>query len=453
MSNKWVEYVNQRTIKFEDVPKLIQPNWSVNVACLPIQTSNEIYDAIVDYADNLVNVHIGEGVCLLPNKFADLEENIKVYKNLKGRTGFALGPLQRNLYKNKLKDSVHVQACDSGEGFAAITDMWLLHVARPDEFGFCNYSLMDFMQSSGVEHGKKFGTTKCIVAEINDKLPNVYGNSRIHVSDIDYFIPISRDPFVMPPLPPPTPEDLSMANYVAPLVNDGDTLQIGIGPVPETVASLLDGKHDLGISTEMLATCHMDMIEKGIVTNLKKPFYKGISVYSFCLGNEKLYQYIHENPAVQVVTAREVANPVFIAQHPGFKAINSALLIDLSGQSSCEGIGHRMISGIGGQLNFQMGARWSEGGRAIQLFRAANPKSGGGIESCIVSELPAGTPVSVPRAFADIAVTEYGVADLRYKTTRMRADALIAIAHPDVRGELRKAARRNFYPSFDQEVE
>ncbi len=450
MTNKWSEYVKERTITFEDVPKLIKDDWTVTVSCTPIATSNEIYAAILNNAPNYKNVSLGEGVALFPTPNSDIQKNIDVWPNIKGLTAFALGPFARELYKQKLKNSVFTQAHDAHEGYGEVTNMWIIHTTRPDKHGYVNLSLFDFMQSSSIRRGREVGVLKTVVAEINDQVPNVYGESKMHVSEIDYFINISRKPDALPALPPPAPEDISMAEYVAAMIKDRDTLQVGIGPVPETVASLLEGKHDLGISTEMMANCHMDMIEKGIITNKYKPVYTGISTFSFAMGDDRLYEYVTENESAQILPAIKLAHPMFIAQHPNFVAINSALLIDLTGQSTCEGVGHRMISGVGGQFSFQIGSRFSPGGRAIQLFRAANVKKSGEIESSIVPELPPGTPVSVQRYYADIVVTEYGVANLRTLNARDRADALIAISHPDVRGELRKAARKNMYPAFAQ---
>ncbi len=153
-----------------------------------------------------------------------------------------------------------------------------------------------------------------------------------------------------------------------------------------------------------------------------------------------------ENPACELHPAAYTNNPALIARHPNMVAMNMALMIDMSGQITAEGIGHRMISGSGGQLDFAMGSFWSEGGKGITLLRSANIRPDGSMVSSIVPELPLGTPVTVPRAYAHYVITEYGIANLRYKTRRERALELISIAHPDLRGELRASMKKNFYP-------
>jgi 4-hydroxybutyrate CoA-transferase len=221
---------------------------------------------------------------------------------------------------------------------------------------------------------------------------------------------------------------------------------MGIGGITESVVAGLDGKYDLGVVTEMYPTGLPQLVEKGIVTNARKPFHQGVTMGTFCLGDQEMYEFARENPACEIHPAYYTNNPVFIAQHPNMICMNMALMIDMSGQIASEGIGHRMISGSGGQLDFMMGSYWSEGGKGITLLTSARRRADGSLMSSIVPELPAGTPVTVPRTYAQYVITEYGVANLRYKSIRERALALIEIAHPDLRGELRASLKKNFYP-------
>ena len=221
---------------------------------------------------------------------------------------------------------------------------------------------------------------------------------------------------------------------------------MGVGGITEAVVAGLEGKHDLGVHTEMLPVGLDQLVEKGVITNNRKTIHKGVTVTSFSMGNPELYEYARENAAIEFHPVTYTNHPFTIAQNPNMVAINNGLMVDLTGQIVAEGYGHRQISGTGGQLDFAMGAYWAKGGRSITLITSARKLADGTLASSIVSELPPGAPVSVPRTFADYIVTEYGIARLKYKTRRERAEALIAIAHPDFRAELRKQARKNFYP-------
>jgi 4-hydroxybutyrate CoA-transferase len=188
-------------------------------------------------------------------------------------------------------------------------------------------------------------------------------------------------------------------------------------------------------------------VKKGIVTNALKPFHKGVTVATFCIGDQGLYDYTNENPACEFYPASYTNNPAFIAQHPNMVAINMALFVDLSGQIYSEGLGHRMVSGTGGQLDFMIGSYYSKGGKGITLVSSSRKLKDGTLASSIVPEPPPGTPVTVPRTLANYVVSEYGIAHLKYKSRRQRAEALINIAHPDLRGELRKSLKKIFYPA------
>jgi 4-hydroxybutyrate CoA-transferase len=236
-----------------------------------------------------------------------------------------------------------------------------------------------------------------------------------------------------------------IAKYILDLIDDGSTIQMGIGTIPEAVISHLGEKNDLGVVSEMFPTGLPQLIQKGVVTNKRKPFHKGVSLATFCLGDQSMYDYVTENPSCLFYPGSYTDNSAFIGQHPNFIALNMAVMVDLSGQICSEGIGHKQISSPGGQLDFQMGAYQSVGGKAITVLTASRTINGK-LVSSIVPELPPGTPITVPRHYADYIITEYGVAHIRYKTRRQRAEALIEIAHPDLRDELREAVKKNFYP-------
>ncbi len=452
MSNKWAEYYKSRVITHEEAAQKIQSNDGIMMSVGATASTTKMYEEILKHCINLENIFVNECIVFVPSQFMFRDFNIKYYNQIKGGTGYAIGPA-RELFKEKLRDILVSQVHDSAEYMAYNTDVWYATVTPPDHNGYVNLSLTDFCHSDGIRMGRKIGRARTVIAEVNDQLPVVFGDSYMHVSEFDYFVEISQPPLLYDPdLTAPSEDIVSMGNYVADLVKDGDTIQIGIGPISETAASLLDKKRDLGIYTEMLATAHLDLIEKGVVTNSKKTFFNGKTVTCFILGNQRLYDYCRENPACQIMSGAAMANPLNIAKNPNMVTINNTLLMDITGASTCEAIGHRQVSGVGGQLAFTMGAMLSDGGRAIQIIKAANRGSDGNLHSSILPELPLGTNTSVTRNWIDNVVSEYGVASMRNKSARQRADALIAIAHPDFRGELRKAARRNLYPSFDQEI-
>jgi 4-hydroxybutyrate CoA-transferase len=201
----------------------------------------------------------------------------------------------------------------------------------------------------------------------------------------------------------------------------------------------------LGVHTEMVPMGLGELVEKGIVTNKKKVIHQGVTLATFCIGNSELYDYVANNRNVEFYPASYTNHPVTIAKNPNLVAINMGLLIDLTGQIVAEGYGHRQISGTGGQLDFAIGAHWSPGGKGITLITSARKLADGTMVSSIVPDFPAGTPITVPRHFANYVITEYGIATLKGKSRRERAKALIAIAHPDFRAELSRQAEKAFY--------
>lgn len=230
------------------------------------------------------------------------------------------------------------------------------------------------------------------------------------------------------------------------MIRDGDCVQMGIGGITEAILAGLEGKKHLGIHTEMVPPSLLDLVNKGIVDNSKKVNHTGVTTATFCAGDKALYDYCRENPAIGLYPSTVTNNPVYIGQNPNTVSINQALQIDFTGQISVESYGHRQISGSGGQPDFQMGALWSPGGRAITVLPAARKMKDGTLVSNIVPAFEPGTITSVPRYLADYIVTEYGVAHLRYKSMTERCKELIAIAHPDLRAELRAAANKVLFP-------
>jgi 4-hydroxybutyrate CoA-transferase len=447
MSNQWQEYYKQRQISMEDAAKMVKSGMKMTVPLGASSVSSQMYNAVLDRYEELEGVKIIDAVILSPNKYMDPRFAAKAYGHITHIPGYGLGPIRR-LYELKLSDYIPTNTNESAQRLAHLAEIWFVVITPPDKNGYVNLSLSNFYTSEGIRKGRECGVAKLVIAEVNDQMPVVFGDNWMHISEFDYFVEHSFAPPKYAPNVNPTEEEMTIAHYVTELIKDGDTIQMGIGAISEATTSLLNDKHDLGIITEMMVPSLPDLVEKGVITNKRKPLHTGTSLACFAIGDEKLYDYITENVAAQIYPGSYTNNPHFIARHPNVVSMNNAVMIDLTGQIASEGIGHRMISGVGGQFDFQLGAFWSEGGRACTLIKSAKKMADGTLSSAIVPQLPPGTPVSVPRTFADYIITEYGVANLRYKSLIERAEALIAIAHPDLRAELREAARKNLYPNL-----
>jgi acyl-CoA hydrolase len=281
------------------------------------------------------------------------------------------------------------------------------------------------------------------IGEVNPSMPHVlglgrYGGNRIHVSEIDCIIESDRPVFELPEQAV-TDEDRAIAEHVEKLIDNGATLQIGIGGVPNIVAQLLAAgkKGDFGIHTEMMVDGIMHLHQAGKVTN-HKGVYDGFSVATFGAGSRALYQWIDHNPEVRMLPVGQVNDPAIIRLNRRMVSINGALAVDLSGQVMADTLGPRQYSGVGGHELFVIGAHDSEGGKSVICLHATAKVAGQTI-STIAKELPGGTPVSTPRHHVQYIVTEYGVANLGMLTDVQRAQALVEIAHPDFRDELRAA--------------
>ncbi|HOO38901.1 MAG TPA: acetyl-CoA hydrolase/transferase C-terminal domain-containing protein [Deltaproteobacteria bacterium] len=407
--------------------------------------SPDMFEAILARHHELEGVNISDAVQVRPTRLYDPE----FMKTLDGRINFApsfgTAPVRR-IYEAKRGDFLPNNSSVLGNIYGNMADVFIHMVTPPNKHGYVNLGLSNFYSMQAIREGRASGRQRVTIGEVNEKMPVILGENWMHVSEFDAFVENSTP---MPQLNRSNDRgdvDDKIAGYVLELIKDGDTFQMGIGSIPEKVAKGLDGRHNLGIHTEMIPMGLPDLVEKGVVTNALKPKHKGVTVATFSLGDDELYEYARENPSCEFYPASYTNCPMVIAQYPNFLAMNMALMVDLSGQINSEGLGHRQISGSGGQLDFQIGAMYSDGGRALTLLTSARKMKDGSLESSIIPELPVGTPVSVPRTYADYIITEYGIAHLKNKTVRQRAEALISIAHPDLRGMLRESMRKNFYP-------
>lgn len=306
-------------------------------------------------------------------------------------------------------------------------DVALLHVSPPDRSGYCSLGVSVDVARAAAE------AAPILIAQVNPRMPRIHGDGLIHVSRFQALVDVD-EPLPEAKMKPPTEEEKAIARYVSGLIEDGSTLQMGIGSIPNAVAALLKDRKNLGIHTEMWTDGALELIESGVVTNAEKRVHRGKCVSGFLLGSRRLYDFVNDNPSILQLEIDYVNNPATIRKNPKVVAINSAVEIDLTGQVCADSVGHRIISGVGGQMDFMRGAALSEGGKPI-IALSSRTKRG---ESKIVSALRPGAGVVTTRAHVHYVVTEYGIAHLYGKTLGERARALIAIAHPDDRERLER---------------
>ncbi len=307
-------------------------------------------------------------------------------------------------------------------------DAALLQLSPPDAHGYCTLGTSVDTALAAAR------TARYIIAEINERMPRTHGNTLVPFDRIHAFIHSDRPLHEHPPSAP-TPIEEAIGGHVAALVDDGATLQMGIGAIPDAALRRLHDKHDLGVHTEMFSDGIVDLVEAGAITNRRKNVHPGRIVTSFVAGSERLYRFIDDNPFVEFHPCDRTNDTALIRKNDKVVAINSALEVDLSGQVVADSVGFRIYSGIGGQMDFIRGAALSCGGKPIIALPST---AGSGRVSRIVCSVKPGAGVVTTRGHVHWVATEYGAVDLFGLTLRQRAEALIGIAHPDVRGDLRR---------------
>jgi 4-hydroxybutyrate CoA-transferase len=311
-------------------------------------------------------------------------------------------------------------------------DVALIHVSPPDEHGFCSFGV-------GVECTKAAAeAARVVIAQVNPAMPRVLGDNFIHVRKITHFVE-SNDPLTELPRVRMSPAFEDIGKNVASLIEDGATLQLGIGGIPDAVLHFVRDRKHLGVHTEMFSDGMVELVEEGIVTNEKKTLHPGKIVASFVLGTRRLFDFIHNNPIVEFHPSDYVNDPFVIAQNDNMVAVNSAIAVDLTGQVCSDSIGDTIYSGFGGQVDFIRGASRAKNGRAVIALLSTAKDEGVSRISTVLDE---GAGVVTSRADVHYVVTEFGVADLFGRSLRERARALIDIAHPKFREELEAGAAR-----------
>lgn len=312
-------------------------------------------------------------------------------------------------------------------------DVALIQVSPPDKHGYCSFGIGVEATKAAVE------VARTVIAHVNPSMPRTHGDSLLHISDITTFV--EKDlPVYEHIRAEPGEVEHKIGKYISELVEDGATIQTGIGAIPEAALLAMGNHKDLGVHTEMFSDGILPLVERGVINGKNKRKQKGIIVSGFCLGTKTLYDFVDDNPVVRFMDIQYVNDTAIIRRNPKVTSINSAIEVDITGQVCADSIGSLMYSGVGGQMDFIRGASLSEGGKPI-IALSSTTKGG---ESKIVPFLKKGAGVVTTRAHVHYIVTEYGIADLYGKSLRQRAQALINIAHPDHRESLERECFERF---------
>lgn len=314
-------------------------------------------------------------------------------------------------------------------------DVALITVTPPDQHGFCSLGVSVDYTLQIVK------SARIVIAEVNPNMPRTHGNSSVKVEEIDYFVP-SELPLLELARPNIGDVETEIGRHIATLIDDGATLQLGIGAIPDAVLGFLTAKNDLGIHSEMFSDGVMELAQAGVVNCSRKTLHPGKMVVTFLMGTRKLYDWVHENPMVEMYPVDYVNDPYVVAQNDKMVAINSALQVDVLGQVAADTLGPVQFSGVGGQVDFVRGAARSREGKSIIALPSTAAK---GTVSRIMPVLDRGAAVTTSRNDVDYVVTEHGIAALRGKTVRERMESLIQIAHPDFRDQIRDEVKKLYY--------
>ena len=419
----WNTYINERAVTLEEATALIKPGDRI-ISGTGGGTPEPFYEAMVKRSAELKNVEVvhmmsfGKGLYCLP-------EYGKAFRH----NAMFAGPNQRLAIKEGRADFTTAFLSEYPklirEGRLPI-DVALMAVSPPDKAGNVSLGIAVDYSLEAALNAKK------VIVEVSPFMPKTYGNTFLHVTQIDHFI-LSDRPMIAVPSPKVGPIEEAIGANVAKLIKDEDCLQLGFGTIPNAILKFIEGKHDLGIHSEMISDGVMHLVDMGIITCRKKNFHNGKMIFTFALGTPELYEWMNENSMIEMHPVDYTNNPYIIGKNDNMVSINSALCVDLLGQIAADAIGPVQFSGVGGQVDFVRGARVSSGGRSIIALPAT---AASGTKSRIVAAFERGQAVTTSRNDVDYVVTEYGIADLWGKTLRERVDALISIAAPQFRDDL-----------------
>lgn len=424
----WFDEYKKKSCSIEEAVSVVKSKDRVYISG-NAATPFRLTEALAQRKDDLQNVEITH-VLLLgddPLSKPDMESHFR-------HNSLFVGPADRAAVNDGRADYTPVFLYEIPELFYSgklPLDVAFLHVSPPDEHGFVSFGVECLASKAAAE------TAKIVVAQVNDKMPRTLGDSFLHVSRIAKLIEVSDE---LPELniPPFTEVEERIGSYIAELVEDGCTLQLGIGGIPNAALKAMFNKRDLGIHTEMVSDGLVEAINAGVITGAKKTLHPGKVIATFYFGTKALYDFIDNNPIFETHPTNYTNHPFIIGQNEKMIAINSAIEVDLTGQVCSDSIGTRIYSGFGGQVDFIRGAAQSKGGKPIIALPSSTKQD---TISKIVPTLQVGAGVVTTRADVHYVVTEHGVAYLHGKNLNERARALIHIAHPNFRAELTRAAK------------
>lgn len=434
---KYSELFKSRTISADEAVRIIKSGQRIFLTgnCSVPQT---ILAALVKYAPSLENVEICHALTVGPADYVSPE----LKNHLRVNTMFISKNVRQAIHEGRA-DFTPVLLSEFPLLFSKNllpVNVALIHVSPPDEHGFCSLGIEVGLTKSPAE------SAEIIIAEVNQQMPRTLGDSFIHMSRIHHFVPVD---YPLPELPMTTSTSnqvtLTIAAHIAELIPDGATLQLGIGEIPDAVLKYLYERKDLGIHSELFSDGVIDLVEAGVITNSQKKLHTGKITAGFVLGSKRLYDWVDDNPLIELHPTEYINDPFVIAQNDRQVAINSAIEVDLTGQICADSIGTKLYSGVGGQLDFVYGASRSKDGIPIIALPSTATLKDGIEVSRIVSTLRSGAGVVTTRNHVHYVVSEYGIADLYGKTIRQRAGSLINIAHPDFRAKLTAEAKQLNY--------
>ena len=421
-----------RVVTPEDAVKKIQSGQRVFLTgnCSTPQT---VLAALVKHAPNLRDVEICQALSVGPADYVspEMEGHMRV------NTMFISANIRKAVQEGRA-DFTPVLLSEFPLLFKEKIlpiDVALVHLSPPDEHGFLSFGIENGLTKSAAE------SARIIIAEVNQQMPRTLGDSFIHLSRINYIVPVNYQLAEMSMGGEGTNETTEkIAGYIAELIPDGATMQMGIGAIPDAVLKYLYNKKDLGVHSELFSDGVIDLVDAGVMTNARKSLHTGKIVAGFIIGSRRLYNWVDDNPLIELHPTEYVNDPYVIAQNDRMVAVNSAIEVDLTGQVCADSIGPKLYSGVGGQLDFIYGASRSKDGVPIIALPSTTTTRDGTLISRIVTMLKRGAGVVTSRNHVRYIVTEFGVADLYGKSIRKRAETLIGIAHPDFRADMKKEA-------------
>ncbi len=433
----WVKNYSQKIVTAEEAIQKIQSHQRIFLTgnC---STPQELLRALVRRAPTLEDVEICQALTIGPADYVAPE----MQGHLRVNTMFISANIREAVQAGRA-DFTPVLLSEFPLLFKnghLPLDVALVHLSPPDEHGFCSFGVENGLTKTPAE------SAKIIIAEINERMPRTLGDAFIHVSRLNYIVPVNY-PLAEMHMGGKGEDQVTekIAGFIADLIPDGATMQMGIGAIPDAVLKYLYDKRDLGVHTELFSDGIIDLVEAGVLTGARKTLHPGKIVAGFILGSQRLYDWVDDNPMIELHRTEYVNDPFVVAQNERMVAINSAIEVDLTGQICADSIGPKLYSGVGGQLDFIYGASRSKGGVPIIALPSIAQTRSGKVFSRITPMLKHGAGVVTTRNHVRYVITEYGVAKLYGKTIRQRAQELINIAHPDFRADLTRQARELNY--------